>query len=647
MKFISTSITKKRIIFIASGFTLLFIFMIARLLYVQLFMSDEIKEKALQTWLRDIPYAAERGHILDRNGKEIVRNVYSPTLLLIPAQIKNKEEAAKEIASIINMSEEKAYEYVTKQAMNVIVHPEGRKLSEEQVTAIQALRMDGVYIAKDTKRHYPFGKQLAHITGFVGIDNDGLTGLELQYDDKLQGKNGALSYFSDAKGNRIAYKNDFYNKPINGNHLVTTIDMQIQQIVEKELDKASLLYNPDQMIAIVVDPNNGEVLSMASRPDFHPSEFQQVPQSVYNRNLPIWSTYEPGSTFKIITLAAALEEEKMDLEKDTFFDRGSIKVAGANLRCWKAGGHKEQSMLEVVENSCNPGFVHIGQLLGKEKLFEYIRAFGFGEKTGIDLSGEGTGILFKEENVGPVELATTSFGQGVSVTPIQQVMAVSAAVNGGVLYEPYFAKQWIDPETKEVIATHKPVKKRRVLSEDTSKHVREALESVVANGTGRPAYVEGYRVGGKTGTAQKVGKDGAYMKDNYILSFIGFAPADEPEVVVYVAVDNPKNTVQFGGVVTAPIVGNIIEESLSLRNIEKRKGALPKEYTWPDVPKVEVPNLIGEKKADILKRQEDFKIDLHGNGTYIIDQSPDPGVEVESGSTLKVYLSRFYDRENN
>src|SRR5699024_6019423 len=189
---------------ISSCFTLLFIFMIARLLYVQLFMSDEIKEKALQTWLRDIPYAAERGHILDRNGKEIVRNVYSPTLLLIPAQIKNKEEAAKEIASIVNMSEEKAYEYVTKQAMNVIVHHEGRKLSEEQVTAIQALRMDGVYIAKDTKRHYPFGKQLAHITGFVGIDNDGLTGLELQYDDKLQGKNGALSYFSDAKGNRIA-----------------------------------------------------------------------------------------------------------------------------------------------------------------------------------------------------------------------------------------------------------------------------------------------------------------------------------------------------------------------------------------------------------------------------------------------------------
>src|SRR5690606_22598854 len=225
--------------------------------------------------------------------------------------------------------------------------------------------------------------------------------------------------------------------------------------------------------------------------------------SVFNRNLPIWSTFEPGSTFKIITLAAALEENLVNLEKDRFFDHGHITVGGARLRCWKKGGHGSQTLLEVVENSCNPGFVLIGQMLGEKKLFSYIHRFGFGEKTGIDLQGEGTGISFKLEHVGPVELATTSCGQGVSVTPMQQGQALSAAVNGDYLYEPYIVKEWIDPQTEEVVDKNEPKLKRRVLSEETSKKIREALESVVANGTGRPAYIDGYRVGGKTGTAQK------------------------------------------------------------------------------------------------------------------------------------------------
>lgn len=267
-------------------------------------------------------------------------------------------------------------------------------------------------------------------------------------------------------------------------------------------------------------------------------------------------------------------------------------MAGHRLRCWKKGGHGSQTFLEVVQNSCNPGFVVLGERLGTEKLFDYIRAFGFGEETGIDMDGEGSGILFKEENVGPLERATTAFGQGVAVTPIQQVAAVAAAVNGGTLYQPFIAKDWINPDTDMVIDSQMPIAKRNVISEETSKEVRRALENVVAQGTGGKAFVDGYRVGGKTGTAQKA-SGGRYLENNHIVSFIGFAPADDPQIVVYVAVDNPKNTVQFGGVVSAPIAGKIIGDSLEAIGVPKREDQIEKKLTWTDVPVLEVPDLTG------------------------------------------------------
>src|SRR5690606_15890323 len=239
---------------------------------------------------------------------------------------------------------------------------------------------------------------------------------------------GSISFYSDAKGKRLNQLADVYTPPKDGYDLVTTIDSRINTIMERELDLAVAKYNPDGALAIAVDPDTGGILGMTTRPNFHPENYQEVDPTIYGRNLPIWSTYEPGSTFKIITLAAALEEKAVDLHEDHFHDHGSIEVGGAKLRCWKPGGHGEQTFLEVVQNSCNPGFVHLGEELGKEKLFSYIKEFGFGQETGIDLQGEGSGILFKPENVGPVELATTAFGQGVSVTPIQQVMAVSAAI---------------------------------------------------------------------------------------------------------------------------------------------------------------------------------------------------------------------------
>lgn len=638
MRRVSTFTVKYRLRVVLTLFTCIAFIMLVRLGYVQFVLGEEITEKAVETWLRDISFQPDRGLILDSKGRQLTTNVSAASVIVVPQQIRDKEKVANHLADILQISLEDAIDYVSKRVSSVRIHPAGRKISPEQENAIRLLKLEGVYLAKDSKRHYPHGNYLSHVLGFTGIDNQGLTGLELMYDEKLKGKSGSFSYFSDAKGRKIPNLDNVYKPPQDGWHLKTTIDLDIQTIVERELDYAQLKYNPDGAIAIVVDPNNGEVLAMSSRPNFNPKNYKQVPQEVFNRNLPIWSTFEPGSTFKIITLAAALEEDLIDLNKDRYFDKGFTTVGNARLRCWKKGGHGSQTLLEVVQNSCNPGFVHLGNLLGDKKLFSYIREFGFGEKTGIDLQGEGTGILFKPEQVGPVELATTSFGQGVSVTPIQQVMAVSAAINGGYLYEPHIAKEWIDPQTMNVAESIKIEAKRKVISNETSKKIRQTLESVVARGTGRPAYIDGYRVGGKTGTAQKVGPDGRYMANNHIVSFIGFAPADDPQLVVYVAIDNPKNTIQFGGVVAAPIVKSIIDNSLRNRNIPIRKDGLAKDYLWPEQPLEKVPNLIGVHKKDLLQDLSSFQIKLNGKGNIVVDQSPEPGSAVEANSVLRLYL---------
>ncbi|MEI3597030.1 MULTISPECIES: stage V sporulation protein D [unclassified Oceanobacillus] len=639
MKRVSTITVKKRIVtvFLFSLFILLII--IFRLAYVQFVMGDKLFEEANELWTRDIQFAPERGKILDMTGTPLAENVTAPSVTIVPRQVTDAETTAKELAAVLEAPVDKVYETITKPASSVTIRPEGIKISDEEERAIRTLNLPGVYLAKDSKRHYPYETSLSHVLGFTGIDNQGLMGLEQYYDEKLKGSVGSLSFFSDARGNRLDTLADVYTPPRDGLHLKTTIHSQVQAILEREMDLAALKYNPDGAMAIAVNPKTGGILGMTTRPNFHPEYYQEADAEVFDRNLPIWSTYEPGSTFKIITLAAALEEKVIDLHDGHFHDDGDINVSGTHIRCWKRGGHGHQSYLEVVQNSCNPGFVNLGQLLGTERLFSYIDAFGFGKKTGIDLEGEGNGILFNPENVGPIELATTAFGQGVSVTPIQQVMAVAAAVNGGFLYEPYIASEWLDPVTEEVVERIEPTIKHQVIAEETSEELRYALESVVAQGTGRPAYVEGYRVGGKTGTAQKVGPDGRYMQNNYIVSFIGFAPADDPEIVVYVAVDNPKNTVQFGGVVAAPIVGKIIGDSLPVMGVEKRSDGLEKEYQWPEEPLVEVPDLIGLKPEELSEYMLNLSVDVSGSGGKIIDQAPRPGEKVEQGAKIRIFLS--------
>lgn len=610
---------------------------IFRVFYIQVFKYNKLSSLAESLWSRELPITADRGEIRDRNGKVLATNITTTSLVVIPNQIQNKEEVAGKLAEILNVSYEEMYRHISKKTSIERVHPEGRQLSYETAERINNLGYDGVYLVKESKRYYPYGNVLSHVLGYVGIDNQGLSGIELNYDEYLTGENGAIKYFSDGKGNRLELS-EIYEEPQNGINVDLTIDIDLQLAIENELDNVVAKYNPEQALIMAMNPKTGEILAMSSRPNFNPNSYQTSSVEVINRNLPIWMTYEPGSTFKIITLSASLEEKTINLFNDNYFDGGSITVEGARIKCWKAGGHGAETMLQVVENSCNPGFVVMGQKLGAETLLNYIKNFGFGKKTGIDLNGEASGILFTLDQMGPVELATTSFGQGISVTPIQQVRAVSAAVNGGILHTPYIVSKMTEPETDSVIKLFTPDEGIRVISEETSEMVRFALESVVANGSGKNAYIENYRIGGKTGTAQKV-NNGAYMVGNYIVSFMGFMPTNDPEIVVYVAIDNPKGITQYGGVVSAPIAKNVFKAAIELYGYEKTNEGMPREYTWLDQKYVMLPDVVGSTLEEAKKTLKGFQIVTSGEGSKVLYQSPEGNYYVEEGSTISLMLS--------
>ena len=615
---------------------LLLLAVILKVFYIQVFQYKKLNTLANDLWSRQLPITADRGLILDRNGKVLASNITTTSLYIVPNQVKDKEAVSKDLAEILGVSYEEMYRHVSKKTSIERVHPEGRQLSFEIADKINSLNYDGVYLLKESKRYYPYDNLLAHVLGYVGIDNQGLSGLELEYDKYLTGTNGAIKYYSDAKGGRLS-KTEEYVEAKSGNNVTLTIDLDLQLAVERELDNTVAKYNPEHALAIAMDPNTGEVLAMASRPNYNPNSYQTYTQEVLSRNLPIWMTYEPGSTMKITTLAASLNENIVNLFEDRFYDAGHVNVDGATIHCWKAGGHGDQSYLDVVANSCNPGFVNLGLKLGKEKLFVYNNNFGFGKKTGIDLNGEAKGIMFDLDRVGNVELATTAFGQGVSVTPIQQVTSVSASVNGGTLYKPYIVSKVTSSNNKETLKSVEATKVRTVIREDTSKLVRYALENVVAHGSGRNAYIENYRVGGKTGTAQKV-NNGSYMVGNYIVSFIGFMPADNPSIVLYVAVDNPKGIVQYGGTVAAPIAKAILESYIEIKNIPPTKEVMPKEYNWLDIKYQVLPDVLNKSVKEANEILKGYKLEYSGTGSKIIYQSPEAGYYVADGSTIKLML---------
>jgi stage V sporulation protein D (sporulation-specific penicillin-binding protein) len=639
---VSNVTLRKRLMIVLGCLAAVFLALVVRLGYIQMIQAPWLTQQAEDLWRRNIPVEAKRGTILDRNGEVLAYNGSAPTVVVIPAQVQDKEASAAKLAPLLEMSQDKVLKTISKRTLLVYLAPGGRKISDDKAKKVRDLNMTGVYVTEEGKRQYPYDGLAAHVLGFAGVDNQGLTGIERWYDDRLKGKDGRISFFANVKGQEMPDENDEYVAPTNGQTLVTTLDKEIQTFVEREIENVVATYNPDGVMSIVADPKSGEILALANYPSFKPGSYRDFPQETYNRNLAIWKNFEPGSTFKIVTLAAALEEKKINLT-DPFFDPGYFEVGGRKIKCWKAGGHGSETMLEVVENSCNPGFMLMGQKLGKEKLFDYINKFGFGKKSGIDMPGEGTGILFRDlSKVTPTDLAVTSFGQAVSVTPIQQVMALSAVANGGTLMKPHLAKEWKDPDSGQSIEKIAPEPVRRVVSEGTAKQVRETLESVVARGTGKNAFLDGYRVGGKTGTAQ-VAENGAYKSNHYIVSFIGMAPADDPKLVAYIAIDNPRAPLVFGGVIAAPVVGNILGDSLHYLNVPVSKDGITREYVYGDVKPMEVPPIAGMTVDDAQKEMYgsglQLKVETAGKGKYIVDQQPAAGTKVPPGTTIRLYLA--------
>ena len=628
---------RKRTVWLCIAVGFYFLALIVRLLYLQILNPAEFTAHAEALWSRNLPIEGQRGIIYDRHTEILVNNVVAPSVIIIPRQVTDADRVAQVLAEVLDSTVDDMYEHATKRVNVERIQPEGRKLSHEQVIAIQEADLAGVYLVNDVRRYYPHDNLLAHTLGFTGIDNQGLAGLEALYNDYLMGTDGAWRYFSDAKGHALERFSDLYAPSSRGMDMVLTVDTRIQEIIEREADNAIARYRPDQIMILVMDPNTGAILGNTSRPTFDPAAYQEYDQEVFNRNLPIWSTFEPGSTFKIMTYAAALEENLIELD-DPFTCIGYSVIEGTRIRDWKAGGHGNITMLDVIAQSCNPGFMHIGvNLLGKDLLFEYIEAFGFKEKTGVDMIGESQGLIFDPEAIGSVEVATSAFGQGNSMTPLQLVTAVSAVVNGGNLMRPYIVSQILHPYTGEILFAREPVIRRQVLSEETSMTMRHVLETVGARGGGRSAYIDGFRVGGKTGTAQKPAPGGGYLAGEYILSFVGVAPMDDPQLVIYVAIDNPQDTIQYGGVVAAPIARNVLIEALPYLGVERRNEQIEKEYIWLDVRYIEVPDYMGMEKSEI-NQYTTYTIEFLGEGTIVTGQQPAPGSKIAENGIIRLYL---------
>lgn len=632
---------KRKIKYIFICMSFIFIAIILRLGYSQFINHDFINMKANESWQRALPLESSRGTIYDIEYKVLVTNKMMSSVVVVPSQIKDKKQCAQLLSECLNCDRKKLEEKLNKQVSVLRLQPEGRQIDDNTAYKIDKLKLSGVYLVQDTLRYYPYNDYMAHTLGFVGIDNQGLAGLELKYDQYLSGVNGSINYYMNAKSHNLYLYPKVYHSPVTGMDIQLTINKELQDIVERELHNAYKQYDPDSILALAMNPNDGSIMAISSKPDFDPNRYKEADSEIYNRNLPIWKTYEPGSTFKIITFSSALNEHLFDMDKDTYFDKGYEIVGGARIKSWKKGGHGLQTFREVLQNSSNPGFVEIGRRLGKEKLYKYVQDFGLTKKTGVDMVGESQGLMFDYDKFNEVEQATVAFGQGLSLTPIQLVRAICACVNGGNLYEPYIVKRIYDSKTHNTVYERDKKLIRKVISEETSIKVRDALEGVVSDGGGKNAYISGYKIGGKTGTAQKA-INGTYNGNGYILSFVGIAPIDDPKIVLYIALDNPKHAIQYGGTTVAPIARKIFVDALPLLNVKKVTQQRPKAYVYTDIPEYVVNNYVGLKKNEV--KSNDYGFEFLGEGDYVIDQLPRVGERIKQGDKVRIMLGNKVDR---
>ena len=586
--------SKKRILIMLFLVNIFWIVLCVRVGIIQLVEGDKWKEKSEKQQYVSRSITARRGTIFDCSGKIILAQSSTvQTVTVNPVNIskENKDKVAKALSEIFELDYEKVLKKVNKISSieNIVKRVDKEKTDKLRVWMEENNLYTGINIDEDNKRYYPYSNLASHVIGFVGSDNQGLDGIEAKYNEILTGENGSISKMLDAKGNVIGNGGENYQESMQGNNLILTIDMNIQAIVEKYLEEACIEnVCTDGGNVIVMDPRNGDILAMATYPYYdlnnpykiNNKELEEIWKELDSsqkslslqamwRNKAVADTYEPGSTFKLVTASAALEEKLAVADKAGAFScTGGIEIAGVRIKCWRYyRPHGSQSLRNGLMNSCNPVFIGLGQKIGAKKYYEYLKKFGFLEKTGIDLIGEAGSIFLKEERVGPVELATISFGQRFEVTPIQMITMVSAIANNGKFVKPRVVKAIQNPQTEE-IQEIEVVYKNQVISEQTAKEVLSMMTSVVSEGTGKNARVQGYNVGGKTGTSE----DGVNT-GKYVTSFIGVAPTEEPRLCILVTLYNPTGEAGHqGGTVAAPVVGKILNEVINYLEIEPIKN---------------------------------------------------------------------------
>lgn len=652
-----------RVLAFLLAIVILFLVLVGRLLYIGIFRSKDYKAMAEEQWTNEIQIDARRGRILDRNNRElaVTANVFRVDLDLITLRkyIDKKDtdniEIAKLLAEALEMDEEKVLSRIE------LTYPSGnpansatliRRIEKEKADKVKELDIKGVIVSEDTKRYYPNGDFLSHTLGTTNADGEGLSGLELYYNEELMGIPGVR--VSEVSGNSTSnpYSETSFTPPVDGKDMTLTIDENIQYFVEKVAEDALNKHNADSVSIAVMNPNNGEILGMVNKPGFNPNNPYEGSEAFKGkdesaklqnmwRNTIVSDSFEPGSIFKIITSIAAIEENIAGKDEVYYCD-GSLNVAGKNIKCWKPGGHGVQNFNQTLENSCNVAFMEMGAKLGAEKLNEYIKLFGFGTQSGIDLPGEATGIVKNVEDISAVDLATISFGQTNTMNGIQFMTALNAVANGGDLIQPHIMKELShkdDNGTKIIDEVFVPKIQENIVDEKSTMRVKVALESTVSNGSSKDAGIEGIKVAGKTGTAEKVDPETGTYGAGYIASFAGFAPYDNPQVSLIVIIDNPKNGEHFGGIVAAPFAGELFNNIFNY--ISLNEGQLDAKDE-----SVIIPDLRGDKVTSAEKTLNELGINcvIEGDGTFVTSVTPIPGYKVKKGDSITLYAGSRFDR---
>ena len=649
----NTITVKKRIKLMMSLFLVGVLILVIRLAWIQFVRGGEYSKLAAEQQTRDSVITAKRGSIYDRNMKVLAQSASAERVTVNPNQIaksKNAEKVVKALVDILGVDEKKVREQLQRTERQSVVI--AKQVEKSTADLLRSKNITGIYFEEDTKRYYPYGSLAAQVIGFTGSDNQGLEGLENVLDSQLRGVDGRIVAAKDVANNEMPYKYENYIEAQDGKGVVLTIDETIQRYTEKHLQQAyeeNLLGNGGA--AIVMDPNTGEILAMAVVPTYDLNEPRVITDQLlleqldalelegeaydkaYSaavtkmwRNKAVIDSYEPGSTFKTVVAASALEEG-IAKPSDIFSCSGVRHVANRDIHCWHRPGHGEQTFAQGLMNSCNPFVMELGSRLGATNFEKYFKAFGLTEKTGFTIPGESSGTFHSK--LGVVDLATSSFGQTFTVTPLQVVSAVSAVVNGGNLMKPRIIKAYTDSEGK-ITQTFEPEIVRNVISQETSSTMREIMERVVSEGTGKGGYVEGFRIGGKTGTSEKLPRG----RGKYIASFVGVAPADNPQLVCLLLLDEPNAGATGGGAIAAPAVGRIFEDVLPYLGYEPQ-------YTEETAEKisVSVPNVIGLTVQEALQKLDKvgLKINPKGNGDKISNQIPAAGTKLHKGSVVIAY----------